>query len=372
MPPNDDITTVLAGIKDGVAGFNTRFDALQKQADAIEQKMQRPGFTGSGAGESLADVVWRHPEFEKLRASGSGRAVIPLDTKTLITSTAVGSATSGVLLFERVPGVVTEARRPLKLINLLRKYPTSNNAVDFIKIDSFSKVVSPQTEGSAKGESEMKFTTVSAPVRTIATWIPATRQVLDDSGALAQAVNEGLMFALEEEIEDQILSGDNTSQNLNGLTTQATAFDTGLLVASDGWEQVDIIGRARQQIVASNGVNPNFVVLHPNNYFGMRLMKDTTGRYIFDRPDGEAGFSPIWGLTPVITTAMTENYFLVGSSDARAAAVFLRMAPIIEVSTEHSTYFTENKVAIRVEARLTLCVFRPASFIYGGLNQSPA
>jgi hypothetical protein len=31
-------------------------------------------------------------------------------------------------------------------------------------------------------------------------------------------------------------------------------------------------------------------------------------------------------------------------------------------STEHSTYFTENKVAILAEERLALAVYRPSAF----------
>ena len=241
-----------------------------------------------------------------------------------------------------------------------------------MKISSFSKVVSPVSEGSAKGESELKFATVSVPVRLIATWIPATKVILDDFSGLDQLIREQLTFALEEEIEDQILSGNNTSENLNGLTTQATAFDTSLTVASDGWEKVDLVARAIQQVNVANEIDPDFVVLNPTDSWGMRLVKDTAGRYVFDRPDGARGASPLWGLTPVVTTAMTSGYFLVGSSAPTAAVIRNRMGVTIDISDSHDDYFIKNKIAIRIEARLALVVFRPASYIYGALDTSPA
>lgn len=362
-------------------------DKLQKQVDAIDAKLQNPGSAGRNE-KSISETLKESDQLQKLVQHESKSAVIHFpdvtldgfiskarrerEEKTLITSTAVGSATSGVLLFERVPGIVPEARRQLRIRQLFSSAPTDNNAIDFVKVNSFSKVVSPQTEGSAKGESEMKFTTSSANVQTIATWIPATRQILDDFAGLQQFITESLVFALEEEIEDQILSGSGTGTNLNGLTTQATAYDTSLTVATDGWEKVDLVGRAVQQIAAANEATPNFVVLHPTDYWGMRLVKDTTGRYIFDRPDGAVGFSPIWGLTPVVTTAMTAGYFLVGSSAPVAGVIRNRQGVTVDISTEHSTYFTENKIAIRVEARLALVVFRPAAYIYGALDTSPA
>ena len=196
--------------------------------------------------------------------------------------------------------------------------------------------------------------------------------ILDDFSGLEQLIREQLTFALEEEIEDQILSGNNTSENLNGLTTQATAFDTALTVASDGWEKIDLVGRAVQQIAAANETDPDFVVLHPTDYWGMRLIKDSTGRYVFDRPDGPAGFSPVWGLTPIVTTAMTAGYFLIGSSAPTAAVIRNRMGVTVDISDSHDDYFIKNKIAIRIEARLALVVFRPAAYIYGALNASPA
>jgi HK97 family phage major capsid protein len=42
--------------------------------------------------------------------------------------------------------------------------------------------------------------------------------------------------------------------------------------------------------------------------------------------------------------------------------VIRREAITVTMSTEHSTYFTENKVAILAEERLGLAVFRPSAF----------
>ena len=361
----------------------SRIEALQKQVDEIEKKMQRPN-PGITQQKSIADALKENEQLRAYRDNKTNSAKIHFpdvdldgfyrraEQKTLITSTEVGSATSGVLLFERTPGIVPLAMRQLRLRQIFSSAPTDRNAIDYVKISSFSKVVSPVSEGSAKGESELKFSTTSVPVRLIATWIPATKVILDDFSGLEQLIREQLTFALEEEIEDHILCGYNTSEYLNGLTTQATAFDTALTVASDGWEKVDLIGRARQQVDAANETPSDFVVLHPTDYWGMRLVKDTTGRYVFDRPDGAFGFSPIWGLTPIVTTAITAGYFLVGSSAPTAAVIRNRMGITVDISDSHDDYFIKNKIAIRIEARLALVVFRPAAYIYGALNTSPA
>ena len=84
------------------------------------------------------------------------------------------------------------------------------------------------------------------------------------------------------------------------------------------------------------------------------------------------GFDNLFGLTPIVTNAMTAGYFLTGNSRPEAAAIFERQGVTVDISTEHSTYFTENKIAIRAESRLALVVFRPAAFVYGAFTQSPA
>jgi HK97 family phage major capsid protein len=349
---------------------------LQKQVDAIDLKLQHK-ITQSDQ-RDLGTELKENESLNRLIRDGRGTAVISLkggiadlEKKTTITSSAVGDATSGVLMFARTPGIVPEARRQLRIRDLLTSIPTTANAIDYVKVNSFSKVVSPQTEASAKGESEMTFTTASANVRCIATWIPATRQILDDFVGLEAFLRSSLVYALDEEIEDQILSGNNSGQNLNGLTNQATSYNTALTVNGDGWKKVDLIGRAIQQIAVANEAAPNFCVLNPADAWNIRLQKTSTGEYIYGNPT-MGGPSSFFGLTPVVTTAMSSGYFLVGSSAPNVAVVRDRMATQVEISTEHSDYFTKNMIAIRVEARLALVVFRPAAYIYGAFTQSPA
>lgn len=362
--------TVLAETK-------TSIDKLQAQVDAIDKKMQNPGFGGRQV-KTITQCIEESESLQRLRRDRKGSAVIQipdlaefLNQKTTITSTAVGSATSGVLQIERTPGIVPEARRQLFLRNLLTSIPTQESAIDYVKVNAFSKVVSPQTEAAAKGESEMTFTTATANVRTIATTIPATNQILSDFAGLELFLRSSLAFAVEEEIEDQLISGDNTGLNLNGLTTQAQSFDTSLTTASDGWEKVDLIGRAVQQIAADNEISPNVAIVNTAQAWDIRLQKDSTGQYIFGPPNS-GGPTSVFGLTLIPTNAMASGYFAVGTTSPISAVIRDRMGLEIQISTEHSDFFTKNMVMLRAEARLALVVFRPNSYVYGALDTSPA
>lgn len=370
----------------------TAVEALQKQVDAIDVKLaeKHAGTTDNEPG--LEAQLKQDEELARVMRNKKGHCVVTvkgkslrdLQQKTTITSSAVGAATSGVLQIDRIPGIVPEARQELTVRDLLVARPTQLQLIDFVKVNAPMNIGSPQTEASDKGENAVTFTTASETVRTLATWVPASRQVLDDFTELMNFLQQSLMYYVNLEEEQQLLSGDGTGVNLNGLITQATAFNTGLLSNAAGWNKIDIVGRAIQQIMAAKELKPTFIVLHPTDWWGMRLTKDSYGRYILGDPQQPAGIgggaggfispiarSTIFDLQPVATTSIASGTFLVGCGNPIAAEIRDRMELQVEISTEHSDYFTKNLVAIRAEKRLALVVKRPASYITGTFTTSP-
>jgi HK97 family phage major capsid protein len=272
---------------------------------------------------------------------------------------------------ERMPGIVQEARRRLTIRNLLTSRPTTAGLIYYVKVNSPLTVASPQVESYAKTENAVTFTVASAAVKTIATWIPASRQVLDDMAELEGFLRASLPYYVNRQEETQILSGDNTGENLNGLITQSTAFNTALLSASAGWTRIDQIGAAIQQIAMIDEVPPSFVAMNPLDWWAMRRTKDSFGRYILGDPQS-VGNPTIWDLTPVSTNSVVAGTFLVGGGDPAQCEIRDRMEMQVEISTEHADYFTRNLVAIRAEKRLALIVQRPQSYVHGTFTTSPA
>jgi HK97 family phage major capsid protein len=368
-----NLDEVTQEIKSFIGRHEKKYSELEQRIDQMDVRNSKPPVGGSG--ESLAQKVWDSAEFGTFKRNGRGRAIITvpdLSLKTTITSATVGSATSGVLMPQRVGDVVTEARRRLRLRDLLTVYPTQANAVDFVKITAGMTKASPITaEGDLKPENGLSFSTQNEPVQTIATWIPASKQVIEDFTQLRATIDSALVFAVQAEEEQQILFGDGTPPALHSLTHQAQSFDLTILTASDGYEYVDIIEAAVSQIAADDEVPADFVVLHPDDWHKIRRTKESTGGYIFGPPSGGMP-DQLWELQVVPTSVMTKGYFLVGSSSPQACALFERQGVTVELSTEHSDYFVRNLVAIRGESRVALVVFRPNSFVFGALTQSPA
>jgi HK97 family phage major capsid protein len=93
-----------------------------------------------------------------------------------------------------------------------------------------------------------------------------------------------LPYAVNTREEAELLWGGGGGNDLAGLATQATAFDTSLAPASPGWNRIDLIGHAIQQVTAAKELEPTFVVLHPSDWWSIRLTKDSFGRYILGDP----------------------------------------------------------------------------------------
>lgn len=359
------------------AELKTKIDALQKQVDALDVKLAEK-HAGTDVGETLEETLKKDEGVQRLLRDKSGSAVFQIkgrqfkqlfERKTTITETAVGSQTTGVLQIDRIPGITVEPRQALKVRNLLPARPTVMQVIDFVKVQVPMSVASPQTEANDKAENAVTFVAASERVQTLATWIPASKQVLDDMSELMGYLQTTLPYYVDLEEEIQLLSGSGAGTNLHGLITQATAFTTGLLIGTS-WNKIDIIGRVIEQITIAKEIQPTFIVLNPTDWWDIRLTKDQFGRYILGDPQSSVAPN-IFGLDVVYTTSVASGTFLVGSGSPIASEIRDRMEMQVEIATQHASFFTQNLIAIRAEKRLALIVKRLGSFVTGTFTTSP-
>lgn len=352
---------------------------IQKQLDAVELKLADAARLTPTAEKTLADTLKENEDVSRLLHNRKGHAIVSLKgaqvaqlmgQKTTITLGNIGPvATPGVVSIERMVPIVEEARQTLRMRDVLSSRPTEAGLIYFVKVNAPLVNASPQVEAQAKFENALTFTTASERVKVIATWIPMSRQALDDFTELEGFLRASLPYYVNKEEERQLLIGDGTGENLNGLVTQATAFNPALLESS--YTRIDQIGAAIEQVEIANEIEPTFVTLNPRDWWKLRRTKDGFGRYILGDPQSK-GNPNIWDLSVVSTNSMAPGSFVVGSGQAAAAEIRDRMEMQVEISTEHQDFFTKNLVAIRAEKRLALVVMRPASFITGTFATSPA
>lgn len=387
MPPSTsapiapELKTALENLRAGIeaAAPASKLIALQAQVDAIDVSLARKHI-GDAPAPGLIDQLKSNEDVSRLLRDKKGTCILNLDakttstilqTKTTLTETGQGFQTTGVLQIDRIPGITPEARQVLTVRDVLSARPTILPVCDFVKVTTPMAIASPVAEASVKPENAVQFASSSEKVRTIATWIPATRQILDDLTELNGFIMSSLPYYVNLEEELQLIAGDNTGENLHGFLGQASAFNTGLLSASSGWNRIDIVGNCISQLTTAKEIAPTFIILHPTDWWKMRLQKDSFGRYILGDPQSMVQPN-IFGLSAVATTSIAAGTFLVGSGDPVASEIRDRMEMQVEISTSHSDFFVRNLLAIRAEKRLALVVKRPASYLTGTFSQSPA
>jgi len=280
---------------------------------------------------------------------------VDLTAKTLMTSTAgfpPESTRSGLL----VPYAL---RRPV-VADLVPQDNIDQPSVVYMEETTFTNAADTVAEGAAKPESALAYTQRTVPVEVIATWIPVTRQQLDDVAQLQALIENRMrtMLALAE--EDQLLNGSGTTPDLTGFYNKA-----GIQTQAVGADPVpDAIFKAMTKVrgtVAGTGfAEPSGVIMHPNDWMTIRLLRTPDGVYIWGSP-ADPGVERVWGLPVISTPAATENTLLLGDFQLYSH-ISRKMGVTLDVSDQHSDYFIANKLAIRIEERLSLEIYRASAF----------
>ena len=349
---NQQLQTDLAKAQDELKTTGTRlFDLEQKLAgNSPEQTAQK----------SFAERVSE----ELIKGWNGDRA------KAKVTSfdKAIGSgAASGGALVQpqQAPGILMPGLRRLTVRDLLAQGRISSNALEYVRENVFTNAAAPVPEGTLKPESNITFTKETANVKTIAHWMQASRQIMDDAPALQSYINSRMMYGLALVEENQMLNGDGTGDNLQGLNVVAQEYATALNATGD--TGADVLAHAIYQVSLSE-FEADGIILNPADWHRIALLKDANGNYILGGPQAFAS-KVLWGLPVVSTTAQAAGTFTVGAFGL-ASQVWDRMDATVEVSNQDRDNFVKNMLTILCEERLALAHYRPAAIVTGDIAVS--
>jgi len=231
---------------------------------------------------------------------------------------------------------------------------TDSNVLSYYEETTFTNAAATVAEGDSKPESALAFTERTDTVRKIATWIPATSEFLEDNAGIRSYIDGRLRFMVEREEEDQLLNGDGTAPNISGILDRS-------IQSIGSTDDVKAIYQAITEVRVDGQAEPDAVVIHPLSWQNIRLAQDQNDQFYGPGPFAPDTVERLWGLRVRVTPLIAEGTALVGAFRP-FAQVFRKGGITVTASTEHSTYFVENKVAILAEERLALAVYRPTAF----------
>ena len=364
------------------SGSNGSVAQASAFADAVSPREIRQ------ARKSLGEAFLDSPEFKSLMQSGSANMPAPYKSGNDVYSqkdlySALPTGTPGSFGTIQRDAIVVPPMRTKRVRDLFPTRTTTAAVIEYFRMTGFVNNAAAVSERSgtpanftAKPQSSFTFVGEQAPVRTLAHWEAAHRNVLADEPQLRSIIDNELMYGLRLQEDSQILNGDGTGENLTGVlqTSGIQTYDwsDGAYSSTAGLSdtKADAIRRAATLSFLAY-YEPTGVVLHPNDWEDIELTKDGNGAYVVAVSVAMGGEQKLWRIPVVDTPAIAEGTALVGAFGT-GAQLYDREQASIRISEQHADFFVRNAIVILAEQRLALAVKRPEAFVKVSFDGAPA
>jgi len=377
-----EIKSLISGLKDlkSVEDWQSE-PAGDSLAAAAAAGLTVP--SGYGA-KSLGELFLASEEFKSLQG---GKAGANMPSPFVVNSANVGTwgkkdvysalptGTPGSFgTIERDP-IVTPPTRTRRVRDLFPARTTTAAVIEYFRMLGFTtpettatNAASPVAERSGnafalKPQSSFQFEGHQAPVRTLAHWEAAHRNVLADEPQLRSIIDNELLYGLRLQEDFQILNGDGTGENLLGIlnTSGVQTYDHDLPANLTEDNYGDAIRRAATLAFLAY-YEPSGVVVHPSDWEKIELTKNAQGSYLMAVSMQVGAEARIWRMPVIDTPAIDEGTALVGAFGT-GAQLYDREQASIRISEQHADFFVRNAIVVLAEERLALAVKRPESFV---------
>ncbi|RMB85776.1 phage major capsid protein [Streptomyces shenzhenensis] len=331
-----------------------------------EEPGMQPDDRGNPHPLTVAEAFVRSKALENFRANGKrgqfsveGADFRAAPAGTVTTTTQPQQNT-------RVPGIIPQNPDfPLLVASLLDRQTSDGTTLEYMRDVSGPQATWNKAAVVAEGADKPKsgpflFDLISTNLKTVAHWVPITRQAADDNGQLMGYINGRLTYGLEYKMDREILTGNGTTEMQGILTTAGIgAYQPGV-----GSTDVKLITVRKAKTQGELALYPpTAVVLNPMDWQDIELDEDDNGQFrvIANVTDPGAPMR-LWGLTVVTTVAMAAGTALLGGFRT-GATLWERQGITILMTDSHAEYFTANTLVILAERRANVAVHTPQAFV---------
>lgn len=356
----------IRALNDELTDLGTEVDRLrnvQKAAEAadgpddpkVEPGAPRP--TGQRI-KSLGDMFVESDAFTKKAGSIGPEATLDVDPMAMLRprNTLMETGAGWAPESTRSGLLVLDAQRPVQVTDLIPAIQWGQAAYPYMEETTFTSNAAEAAEGGTYGEAALVLTEQSSTVRKVTVWLPVTDEQLADVPGARGYIDARLRFMLQQRLDAQILTGNGTAPNLEGVNNV-----TGIQTQAKGADPTpDAVYKALTKVRVTGRAMPNAAIFHPNDWQDVRLLRTADGVYIWGNPS-EAGPERIWGVQVVQSDAQTENTAVVGDF-ANFSLLPVRRGIDMQVTNSHASDFINGKQAIRADMRTALVFTRPAAF----------
>jgi len=364
-----EFSPVLLGMNEATATLSTKNAANTMETPVMSasnaaEEIIRPNFGGNPKGQqwardqkSYGQMFVESKEYQDFlhshsSTSESGAVTFDVGLKAVMTTT-TGWPVESV----RSPLVVPFATRPLQVTDVIPVVTTTQNSFVYLETTGWTNTAVETAEGAAKPEATLALTEKQSPVRKIPVYIPVTDEQLEDVVGIQEWIEAQLSFMVRQRLESEVLVGDGLGVNILGILATP-----GIQTHAKGADPAtDAIRKAMTKVrVGGRGI-PSALIIHPNDWAEIQLLRTTDGIYLAGSP-WDAAPERIWGLPVVQSDALPEGSAIV--SDFVNYSLLVERKKLTVKVGYNADDWTRNRRTIIAEVRCTFVLTRPAATVH--------
>ncbi len=355
---HEETKNMVESLEGSLKDYKKRLDNLEKTQNRIDGNTSKPKTFKDNLKDSLDEAK------DDLAAMSQGRKKeVTLETKAGDMTTG-NTYTGEVIEADRLSGVYFDPDRPSHVRQFIPQITTTSDLIRYVQETAYDDGTAGQAEGTTKGQSDFDLEAKTAEVKTRAAYLRLSRQMLDDTEFLTGYINQRAPKKLFIDEDGQILYGDGTGENIEGISQVAQSYSA-VMDTSNIVHKLDVLGNAVAQARAGgNGEYvANLAMINPIQWYDIAFSKDGDNRYLF--PEVATGGNPLTvaGVRIVANTAVQDDEFFVGDFNM-GATMALREGVSVQFFEQDQDNVITNQVTVRIEERYGLPIHNPNAFVH--------
>jgi HK97 family phage major capsid protein len=254
-------------------------------------------------------------------------------------------------------GIAVQLRRRLRVLDLIDTQAMEGASFAYA-VESGTFNAAETAELALKPQGDQVLTEAWVVAQTIAVYNKIQRQALADIPSLQQTMSNRLIYSVMRRVEDEIISGSGTANNLQGILATP---GIGSITFSATEALSDLVLDGVTGILLAEA-EPNGVIASPQDVATMLKLKASGSG---ERLDSDGAFSgtpdSMWGLPLITSTVMPAGTALVGDWSL-GATLFIREGVHVLISDADQDDFIRNRATLLAESRVGLAVWQPKAF----------
>lgn len=358
----------LKAFEDKVKELGDKQLELSKSLADVTQALDKntKALTSNNEVKSLGQKVASH---EAIKNYQGGTATFKISTKadTINKSPAANSITRNTITPAYQAGMVTMPDQPLQIEQLIPHIPVSVDAIEYTKEGSVTDGSKIVAEGEKLGETTVTNPTLhTANCVNIGAYTVVTHQLLTNESALAAFIETKMQYKLKLNIENQLVNGNGTSTQLGGLLHEGNFTDKTTVVQGklpkSGATLLDFALLLKTEF-EKQYIVPERLLLNPDDWTQLALLKDANGHYILGGPQLLATKN-LWGLPVMTTPFVAAGKYILGNFTL-GATIYDRESLDFRISDSDGENFKSMLYTFRVNRRLGFAVENPLAIFAG-------